>query len=151
MIVYSEEDYEDIVDELKGIVQSQWDELGENQEEIELDVDYDYYTQVDAQHQLVMLTARDEGLIVGYSVLILYGHQHHKDKAFAYNDLIWVIKPYRNGRVGYRLIKLAETILQDYGIRYVTYNFKNRFNFGHGIERMGYQPVETVYGKLLGE
>lgn len=151
MIIYAEEPYYLIVNELKGIVQSQWDELGEDQYKIKLSPRYDDYAALDEQGSLAMFTARHLGKIVGYSVILLYPHRHHKDRIFADSDLIFVKKEYRNKRIGYRLIKMAETWLRDIGIDYITYNFKAHLPYGHGITKLGYVHIENVYGKYLGE
>jgi GNAT superfamily N-acetyltransferase len=89
--------------------------------------------------------------VVGYFVVLVGRNIHYKDHLFAQNDIIYVHPDYRKGSTGARLIKFAEKCLKEDGVSVLTINTKVHKPFDPLMERLGFNLIERVYSKYLGD
>ena len=90
MIVIAKEEFSGVVVEAKELVEQHYKELTLNKEAMELFPNWDKYFALDADSSLVLITARDDGKLVGYSLFILSPHLHYKKQLVAYNDVLFL-------------------------------------------------------------
>jgi GNAT superfamily N-acetyltransferase len=110
--------------ECQSLIEMHWDEIALNQEKIKLNPDWEAYHNLEVQDKLKIFTAREDGLLVGYFVVIVATNIHYKDHLFASNDIIYLHPDYRKGMTGVKLIKFAEKCLSEDGVSVMTINTK---------------------------
>ena len=138
-----------LFEEVKPLLYEQWREIANYQDEIPLDVDYDFYRKMEAQKKLVWLTARLDGELIGYSVFILIRHPHYQSTVFAMNDVIFVRMTHRKSRTGLALIRESERRLKALGARKISWHVKLSNDLQRILAAKGYATDEISMGKLL--
>lgn len=149
MITIQCETYLDAIKELRPLFEEHWEEVAINKEKIKLNPDYSKYEQMQASGILALFTARDEGRLIGYSVFFMIPHMHYRDHMFAMNDIIFLLPEYRGTMAGADLVQFAEKELKGVGVSYITYHFKTHLPFGKGLEFLGYEHCENMFGKYI--
>ena len=148
MISYQRETVAQVRDDIMPLLLAHYAEIG--QRELQVLPDWDSYLEGEKSGKLFILTARIEGKMVGYNVMFLIRHPHYAEAKVAQNDIIFVIKEHRDGKVGMGLIKHFETTMQLCGYDKIYYHAKLANNFGKLLDRLGYAAVETIHAKHLG-
>lgn len=114
-----------------------------------LDPAWHLYEMINDSDALHIVTARDQGDLVGYCVFFISQHPHYQQNLIAENDLVFLSKDYRKGLTGYKLIGFAVKSLKQRGIHLVSLRTKNKNSFGRLAERLGFKAADTVYIKEL--
>tara|TARA_R110000868_G_scaffold340099_1_gene600763 strand:+ start:786 stop:1256 length:471 start_codon:yes stop_codon:yes gene_type:complete len=148
---YQREDLYKIKDEISNLLQDHWEEIALNKEKIKLNPDWGAYSVLYKSGKLGIYTARKEGKLIGYFVVIAGSNPHYKDHLFAVNDIIYLVPEHRKGFVGIKLIKYAEKDLKNFGVSVFTINTKVHKPFDSVLERLGFNLIERVYSKYIGE
>lgn len=149
MIEYAREKMADILPELQRITARACAEVGQG--DMEFDADWPMYLAQEASGKVFVLTARVDGAMVGYNIMLLHNHPHYKNARVAQNDAIYVAPEHRRGRVGIGLIKYFEAAMCECGFDKIYYHAKPFNGFGKLLEQMGYPLVETIHAKSLKE
>lgn len=113
-----------------------------------LSVDDGLYLELERNGALRVYTVRIAGVLVGYSVMFVREHPHYKPNLQATQDALYVDAHHR-GRLGVKLMRYVDEHLSHEGVGTVYRQSNVRRNIGSLLERMGYQPVETVYMRRL--
>lgn len=138
-----------LIEEVKPLLVEQWREIANYQDEIPLDPDYGFYHRMEEQKKLLWLTARLDGELIGYSVFIIIRHPHYVSTVFAMNDVVFVRKSHRNGKVGLGLIRESERQCKAAGARKISWHIKLSNDLNKILAAKGYQTDEMIMGKLL--
>lgn len=147
-IEFAVEDYKMVVSELRGYYQAHYDELASNKE-IPLAPDYAAYDELYRLHRLHVVTARRDGVLVGYFISTLGYHLHYRDSLTAWTDIYYLRPDCRHGRNGVNLFKFMEDSLNAMGVERIYTSTKTELNNGPMLEALGYAPKEVVYTKIL--
>jgi GNAT superfamily N-acetyltransferase len=150
-ITYQQESLATCANDAKDLLHSHWEEVAVNKDVIKLNPDWDAYYNLEEVGILKIFTARSDGVLVGYFVVLCRTHIHYKDHIFAANDILYLHKDYRKGFTGAKLMKFAEKCLQEDGVSVLVVNTKRHKPFDSLLEWLGYKHVENVYSKLLRE
>lgn len=150
-IEYKQEPLYNVEEEIKPLLVKHWEEIALNQEKIKLNPDWDAYHVLEQCGMLKIFTARDNGVLVGYFVVVVQRSLHYKDHMFANNDVIFLLQEHRVGMTGPNLIKFAEKCLKEDGVSLLMVNTKCHKPFDKLLEWLGYNKVERVYSKYLGD
>jgi GNAT superfamily N-acetyltransferase len=150
-IKYQQEFLSGVRGEIEPLLNSHWEEIALNKEKIKLNPDWDAYEAFEHQGKLKIFTARDDGQLVGYFVVIVGTNIHYKDHLFASNDIIYLSPNHRKGFTGIKLIKFAEKCLKTDGISVLTINTKVHQPFDKLMDFLKFRKIERVYSKYLGE
>jgi GNAT superfamily N-acetyltransferase len=150
MIKYQQEFLYSVEDDAKPLLESHWQEIAVNKDKIKLNPDWDTYRSLEEQGKLKIFTAREDGSLVGYFVVVVTANIHYKDHLFASNDIIYLAPDYRKGFTGIRLIKFAEKCLKEDGVSVLTINTKVHKPFDSVLERLNFNLIERVYSKYIG-
>ena len=78
MIKFGVERYSQVNEDIKELIKLHYDEIAVNKEDIPLDPDWDRYKLLDDKGLIMIITARDEGRLVGYSIFFISNHLHYK-------------------------------------------------------------------------
>lgn len=149
MVTYQTESLAKVRREIEPLIEQHWAEIALNQDKIKLNPDWKAYADMDSVNALRVYTARKDGKLIGYFVMIVSKGLHYRDHLFASNDLIFLTKPARKGLTGVKLIKYAIQELSAEGITKLTVNTKAHQPFDAILERLGFEEVERVYSLML--
>lgn len=136
--------------EAEPLLKQHWEEIAVNKDIIKLNPDWRAYAELDRINALRVFTARKDGELIGYFVVIVSKALHYADHLFANNDVIFLAKPARKGMTGIKLIKFAIESLKAEGITKLHVNTKAHQPFDPILERLGFEEIERVYSLVLG-
>lgn len=138
-----------VKEDIKPLLDKHWAETEPNQDTIPLDPDWNEYALLDQMGILRIFTARKDGALIGYCVVMMSKSIHHKDHLFASTDVIYVKPEFRKSTTGAELIKFAEAHCKENGASLMTLNMKVDFPFDGLMQRMGFNLLERVYHKCF--
>jgi len=75
---------------------------------------------------------------------------HYRTCITAFEDLYFVRKDYRKGRVGIKLFQYAEKVLRQFGINRIVMHTKVHLDNSRLFEYLGYKWTDKVFTKILG-
>jgi len=150
VIEYKEEQYNDVINEIKPLLEHHYEEIALDKDVIKLNPDYDMYKKLCDSGVMKIITARDDGKLVGYLIAIIKYHLHYKDSLTAIDDIFYLDKSYRKGLTGVKLFIKTEEILKKYGVQRVVLNTKLHHDVGAIFDRLGYKETERVFTKIIG-
>ena len=88
MIEFGVESFDQAVNDIQELIKLHYEEIALNKDVIPLDPDWDKYRALMTNNLACLITARDDGKLVGYSIFFVTSHPHYKSTIFANNDLI---------------------------------------------------------------
>ena len=138
-----------VKEEIKPLLEKHWELVALNQGAIKLNPNWEEYARLDYAGVLRIFTARDEGELVGYCVLVVNRSLHYQDHIFANNDVTFVLPDSRAGATGYHLIKYAEDYCRDNNISLLNINTKVHLPFDSLLIGMGFELIERIYSKCF--
>jgi hypothetical protein len=120
-------------------------------DEVPMDVDFDRYYAMATVGILQCLTARADGLMVGYAFALVGPHLHHNGTLFSIEDMYWLDPLYREGMNGYKMLKAFDEGLQERGVKvsYISETLLRDRPIGPMLKRLGYEPNQTVWAKVF--
>lgn len=142
------ESFADFIDEALPLLQAHYEEVAKYKD-IPLSVDVEMYLKLEEVGTLRIFTAREEGGLIGYAVYFVRYNPHYSTSLQAVQDVLFLAKGERRGLAGYKLIKYADERLAEEGVEVVYHHVKLRQDFGPLLERLGYEPIETIWGRRL--
>jgi N-acetylglutamate synthase-like GNAT family acetyltransferase len=151
MLTYNVEQFKVVAIEMVKLWHEHWLEIAHEKDKIGLSPNIEKYLIIEGGGNLLLVTARDEGVLVGYSIMFVDNHIHYSDTKVAINDVLYLSTKYRKGMAGVRLIKVTEAECRKLGVKKIFWHIKTDHNFGPIMERLGYKPAEINYTKYIGE
>jgi len=158
MISYQEEYFDVIKTPIKDVdlmwydlFKKHYNEIAWNKDLIPLDPDWEKYIKMGELGFIKIYTARENGLLVGYAIWLVAPSMHYKTTKKALNDILYVDPDKRGGRTGINLIKYSEKMLKELGCKTIGMHIKEVFNWGNVAERLGYEKIESLYEKWVGD
>jgi len=148
VITYQEEAYSKCIDELKAIYPEHYEELAVTKE-FPLEMDYETYDLLDKNGRISIITARKDLELIGYIIFFISRHLHYKSCVVAHEDIYYLKKPYRKGRIGIKLFQYAEQAMREKKIDRIVYGTKVYLDNSKLFEYLGYRFYEKLYTKLL--
>lgn len=125
-----------------------WDEIALNKQVMVLKPDAKRYEAMEANGGLLILAAFDkDGALVGYSVNFIMCHLHYADLCIASNDLLFVSKAHRHGRLGLQLIRATEAKAKQEGARLVLWHAKPNTPLAEIMPRLGYGVQDIIFSR----
>jgi len=149
MITYQVERYYLVIDEIKTLFENHWEEVSGNPE-IPLNPNYDRYLELDKLEMLHMVTARNDGKVIGYHVSMIMPHLHYQQSITCFTDIFFIHKDYRHGFTGIKLFKFLEESLKEKNVQRIYMGTKLKLDIGPILERLGYKAIERIYTKMIG-
>jgi len=140
-----------VKEDIKPLLHKHWELVALNQGTIKLNPSWEEYARLDAAGILRIFTARDDGELVGYFVMMVSQSVHYKDHKFATNDVLFVLPDSRAGATGYKLIKFAEDHCRENDVSLLMINTKVHIPFDSLMVGMGFDLIERIYSKFLGK
>lgn len=144
MIEFAVERYEDAVDEMRLLYPAHWSEVGFSGP---VDPDYEKYETMGPLLHLV--TARSEGLLVGYHGVKVSPSSHQKGLLIGVTEAVYLRRSFRKGFNGVKFLKFTCESLKEKGVHRFITTATTRNPFYKILERLGFCEVERVYAKVL--
>ena len=148
MVTYQVEAYSDCIEEMKEHYDDHYNELSVTKTVV-LEPDYDSYFTLEKTGFLKVVTCRKEGKLIGYIMFIVNGHLHYKSCITAHEDIYYITKSERKGRVGIKLFQFAEQYLKSIGVNRIIYGTKTHLDNSRLFEYLGYSFFEKLYTKMI--
>jgi len=148
-IVYEDVDAFGFLPEFERLLPLHYEELSVTKE-FPLEPDYEGYRRVAQAGMLRCITCRADGELIGYIIFFVSPHLHYKSCVTATEDIYFVRKEYRKGRIGIRLFQYAEDALKRRGVQRIVVNTKIHLDNSRLFEYLGYKITDKVFTKMLG-
>lgn len=136
-------------DEALPLLERHYEEIAQFKSVQKLDPDWDAYAALERAGKLWMMTARDNGVLIGYIVMIVTTDMHYRKLLRAVEDIHFILPEYRRGLTGYKLLSRTVRAMRERGVGTVT--FRTKANASHGLlfERLGGVLQDLVYTVVL--
>ena len=148
-VAFAAEAFSKVWPEAQLLMQAHWAELA-HYPDIPLDPNEATYAAAESLGILRVFTVRDAGDLVGYCAFHVCPAPHYKTSIQAHGDVIYLHPALRGRLVGLRFLKWCDAQLSDEGVQVVYHHVKLAHpQLGGVLNKMGYQPIDTIYGKRL--
>lgn len=151
MITAQVESFTERVSELKRLFPLHWEKLALDRDSIPLDMRYDVYAALEEAGELMLVTLRDRGRLVGYWVAVIAPGLHYQGCLTATMDIWNLLPDYENGVAAMILMRAVEKEYRRRGVQRALAGEKLHRPCGRLYRAFGYEPVETYYSKLMGD
>jgi hypothetical protein len=94
---------------------------------------------------LITITARLDGELMGYALFWLFPSPHHAGEKRAQCDALYLCPWARVGNLGRDLITTSNRLLGSMGVRAVMHSVRPGRPFGPLLTRLGFRPLEQIY------
>lgn len=137
------------LEEMKPLFPLHWEELALNRDKVPLDPQYDIYLARDARGEVLFITLRELGELVGYFVGFVAPGLHYRTCLTLTMDIFYV-RPDKRGRCGVRLFRAVEEEAKRRGVKRMFVGSKCHKDASWLFERLGYEEVERYFSKWIG-
>ena len=144
-VIFALESYDSLRDEVQPLLTLHWKEVAKDQDLMRLDPNEDYYRACDKDKDMVFVTARHAGRLIGYMAWLLYNHPHYKTVKCAQGDVHFLLPEYRRGMNGYSLLKNAIRLVKQYGAQYCYIREKIGHEHPAIMQRLGFQRLDITW------
>jgi len=148
-LIYEDVDGLQFLPEFEKLFPLHYEELCVTKE-FPLEPDLDAYRALANAKMLRCITCRADSELIGYIVFTISRHMHYRTCITAFEDLYFVRKDYRKGRVGIKLFQYAEKVLRQFGINRIVMHTKVHLDNSRLFEYLGYKWTDKVFTKILG-
>jgi GNAT superfamily N-acetyltransferase len=151
VITYQVERWAEFVEDLSTLWDAHWEEVALDKDKIKLDPHVAEYERLDETGQLHIVSMRDDGWLVGYSMFIVRPHLHYVQSLSAFNDVYYVKPEYRGKLATFRFFQYQEATLKERGVERMFTGTKMHLDNGRFFERLGWTETERLYTKYIGD
>ena len=148
-ITYQQESMVSVRKDVLALAMADWEEINHDNEAYPFDPDWDLYGLLEDNGSLMIFTARDNSVLVGYFSVVKSPSLHSKGKFVLCNDIIYLHKDYRRGRIGIGLFKFVEDCLIQDGHCNLQILYSQKYDITPLLSRLGYHHIESKYEKRL--
>lgn len=155
-LVYAWERFPDIARELVPLLHVHYQETGSFPKDIQLDLNFEQYMQMDAARILHIITARHDGKLVGYLFSTLGFHLNFVTTVFSTVHMYYLAPEHRRGWNGVRLFRHWIDAAKNSSVRVLqvaeTVRVKGKHDKRVGVllRYLGFKCTERSYSRLLG-
>lgn len=149
VLSYHDVDGMKFLEELKPLFPAHYEELCVTKE-YPLDPDYEMYERLAQWNMLRCIVCRMDDELIGYIVFIVKPHLHYKSCKTATEDIYYVKKEHRRGKIGIKLFQYAEKVLKEMcGVNRIILHTKVHLDNSRLFEYLGYKQTDKMFTKLL--
>lgn len=133
-----------------AMLRDHWDEVAKNKHLMVLAPDTERYASMEQADMLLCIGAFDDASeMVGYSVSFIGTNLHYKNLTYAHNDVVFVSRPYRQGRLGLQILRETERRAKERGAQMMIWHAKEDTALAKILPRMGYGVQDILLSKEL--
>lgn len=150
MISFAVETWDQCVDEMRSLWPAHYEELSLDKERIGLSCDEGKYRLGQQNGCLHIVTARKDGILIGYYYGMLMHHLHYRDAGLmCYSDVYFLKPEYRHGNIGVRFLAAIMDSLKRAGVVKLYISTKIHQDHGELFESMGMKCSDRIFTKML--
>jgi GNAT superfamily N-acetyltransferase len=138
-------------EEAAALLPRHWEELAIDKDKLPLEPHWQRYTDLDKAGAVSLVTIRECGRLVGYSIMFVTDSMQHKTALEAWMDIFWVAPEVRGRMGGLRLFRTHEKELRRRGVVRVNVGSRVHRDCSRLFLAMGYRPSERWFSKWLEE
>jgi len=131
------------------LFEEHYEEIARNKQIMKLKPDEETYRKMESAQQIFILSARQDDVLIGYSVNFVTNHLHYADLKLAQNDLLFISKEHRGGRIGLKLIKETEKHATSLGCKLMLWHAKENTTLAAMLPRLKYGVQDIMFSKEL--
>ena len=144
------ESFMERLDELQAIFPGHWEELALDKDKTPLDPMWNVYAAREAAGEMLFVTLRQRGRLVGYFSGFVAPGLHYRQCLTLTMDIYYTTPDIRGGTAGLRLMRAVMKEAKRRGVDRVFFGSKLHKDSGRLFEAMGLKPVETFYSAWIG-
>ena len=149
MITYQTESWDQYWRDAEPLWEQHWQEIALDKDSIKLDPDKEAYAKLYDMGKLLLVTAREEGVLVGYHASFIMTHLHYKSTLTGHGDVFWLHPDHRKGSAGLKLFHKVEAEMRSRGVKKMSMSHKLHLDLGALFRYLGYTHIENTYAKML--
>ena len=131
------------------LFEEHYEEIARNKQVMKLKPDEKTYYRMEDSDRIFILSARQDDVLIGYSVNFVIHHLHYADLKLAQNDLLFISKEHRGGRLGLKLIRETENHATTLGCKLMLWHCKENTTLSAIMPRLKYGVQDIIYSKEL--
>lgn len=151
MLTTQLESFTEVLPELKPLLPTHWEELALNKDKVKLDPQYNIYLARDAAGEVMFVTLRELGQLVGYFIGFVAPGLHYKTCLTLHGDIFYVWPANRGGGGGFVLFNFVKAEAKRRGVQRVFAGTKMHKDCAWMFERMGWDECERTFTLWLGD
>jgi len=151
MITFEIESFTDNLPELKTILPLHYEELALDKDKVPLSPQYDIYEAREALGELIFITAREKGELIGYFIGFISPGLHYSTCLTCTMDIFYIHPEHRGSDFGFKLFDFVEKELKRRGVDRWFVGSKCHLDASWLFERLGFDRVEVTYSKYMGD
>lgn len=152
MITYQTETFGGVIDEAQPLLERHYQEVALHKERLPLKPSRADYWDLERAGRLLVITAREEGALVGYISAIIGRRLHNATVIGSMVDVIWIAPEHRNIGVGNAIFDYLEAVLSRRGAKTLQCNSKiTHPALGFLLDARGYERIEIAHSRFLPE
>ena len=151
MITFEIESFTDNLPELKTILPLHYEELALDKDKVPLSPQYDIYEAREAVGELIFVTARERGELIGYFIGFINPGLHYSTCLTCIMDIFYIHPEHRGSNFGFKLFDFVEKELKRRGVDRWYVGSKCHLDASWLFERLGFDRVEVTYSKYMGD
>ena len=149
-ITFQKESLNDFIEEFAGLLKPHMAEINVSQRlGFVFKPDYGRYIKLQEAGVYTVVTCRDDGKLVGYSVFSVFPHIRYMDCKFAKEDLYYIVPEYRGNGLGTKLFIETEKVLKEQGVDQIVFTTKIYSDHSSIFEKLGYELFEKSFTKRI--
>lgn len=153
MTIIKAESFMEIYHELLPLFEVHWQELGPYKDKMPLSPDLVAYSHLEASGQLLTLTARKDGHLVGYFNVCIRQGLHYSQTLQAITDIPYVLPSVRGRGIGVRLFLAAQEELKARKVGPWFASYKVNSELAPSMDRvlrwLGMEPCDLQFSKWI--
>jgi len=131
------------------LFEEHYEEIARNKQVMKLKPNYQLYEALNSTGWLFIYVAMRDDVCIGYSMNIMMHHLHYADLRIAQNDILFVKKEFRGGRLGLRLLKVTEDHARSEGCKLMLWHAKENTALAELLPKLKYGVQEIMYSKEI--
>jgi GNAT superfamily N-acetyltransferase len=152
MLTTQIESFEERLAELQELLPLHYKELALNQDKVPLSPQYGVYIERERRGELLFVTMREAGALVGYFIGFIAPGLHYSTCLTGTMDIFFIHPDKRGaGLPGVRLFRAVEKELRRRGVQRWFVGSKCRSDASSLFEFLAFEKVEVYYSKWLGD
>ena len=131
------------------LFQEHYEEIALRKDLMELKPNWPLYDALDQSGSLFIYLAMQGDVCIGYSMNLVANHLHYADLKYSQNDVLFIKKEFRGGRIGLRLMKVTEEHAKFLGCKVMLWHAKERTTLAALLPRLKYGVQDIMFSKEL--
>ena len=140
---------DEMLAEASILFEEHYEEIARNKQVMKLKPNWPLYDTMNATGWLFIYLAMQGDVCIGYSMNLMMHHLHYADLRVCQNDVLFIKKEFRGGRIGLRLMKVTEDYAKSLGCKVMLWHAKEDTTLAALLPRLKYGVQDIIFSKEL--